>query len=460
MLRFQDLARVLNVDRAIGYAIAMRAWQVPAAVVTTVLIALNFDEKTQGVYFTLFSVIGLQSLADSGLVNVLMHAVSHEWSRLRLDQNGFLRGPRLIRRRVAAITRFGLMWFLLVGLALMVVGIAVGVGLFHSRGVLDRVMGPLVVGMLFAGSSLTLAPLIAVLEGCNQVEHVNRYRLMQAITGSVVVWSCLAGGAGLWTAVFAVLTQFVWECCLLFGRYRAFFFQLYRTPPNAFDWKSEIWPLQWKIGVQSAARYLAFFPLLPTLFAFQSPELAGRMGMTWQVLNNLLLVSYAWVRTRAPEFGKLIASGKRIESNHLLFKATIGSTVLLIAALTCFWIVLAALRVSSFELGSRVANRFLDPGTTLLFVIAMIPLHLTQCFALHIRSQKIDPIWRITLIGNLVLAVLVFVAASQVGVGAVGIAMLLVFSVVMSSVCMIWVKYDRLLSEDDGIVHPLNRRIE
>jgi len=31
-------------------------------------------------------------------------------------------------------------------------------------------------------------------------------------------------------------------------------------------------------------------------------------------------------------------------------------------------------------------------------------------------------------------------------IGAVGIAMLLVFSVVMSSVCMSWVKYDRLLA--------------
>jgi hypothetical protein len=44
------------------------------------------------------------------------------------------------------------------------------------------------------------------------------------------------------------------------------------------------------------------------------------------------------------------------------------------------------------------------------------------------------------------LAVLVFVTASQVGVGAVGIAMLLIFSVVMSLVCMVWVKYDRFLA--------------
>ena len=46
MLRFQDRARVLSVDRAIGYAIAMRAWQVPAAVVTTVLIALFTTERS------------------------------------------------------------------------------------------------------------------------------------------------------------------------------------------------------------------------------------------------------------------------------------------------------------------------------------------------------------------------------------------------------------------------------
>ena len=205
MSGFQDLARRMSVDRAIGYAVAMRVWQVPAALVTTVLIALNLDEQTQGVYYTLLTVIGLQSLADSGLLNVLMHAVSHEWSQLRLDGNGFLRGPRRIRQRVAAIARFGLIWFVLAGLALTIVGTAIGIGLFYSQGVMHNVLHPLVVGMLFAGSSLVLAPLIACLEGCNQVEHVNRYRLMQAITGSIVVWSCLAGGANLWTPVLAVL---------------------------------------------------------------------------------------------------------------------------------------------------------------------------------------------------------------------------------------------------------------
>ena len=446
MAKFQDLAQRLSVDRAIGYALAMRLWQVPSALVTTLLITLNFDLKTQGVYVTLLTVIGIQSLADSGLLNVLMHAVSHEWSRLRLDRNGFVRGPRRIRRRVAAIARFGLIWFVLAGLALIAVGTAIGVGLFFSQGVLQSVIYPLGVGMLFAGCSLTLAPLIAILEGCNQVAHVNRYRLMQAITGSIVVWSCLAGGANLWTPVFAVLTQFVWECCLIGGRYRRLFCQLYRTAAGGFDWKTEILPLQWRIGLQSAVKFLAFFPMIPTLFAWQSPEIAGRTGMTWQILNSLLLVSYAWIRTRAPEFGSLIAAGKRRESNRAFFKATIGSTLLLVAAVSCFWMGLVILHVSPFELGAKVAGRFLDPSTTLLFAVAMIPLHLTQCFAIHIRAQKMDPIWRITVVGNLVLGVSIFIAASQIGVDAIGFAMLLTFAVVMCLVFMMWVKYDRLLA--------------
>ncbi len=59
MPKIHDLARRISVDRAIGYAIAMRTWQVPAGVVTTVLIALYFDETTQGIYYLLLSLIGL-----------------------------------------------------------------------------------------------------------------------------------------------------------------------------------------------------------------------------------------------------------------------------------------------------------------------------------------------------------------------------------------------------------------
>lgn len=443
MSRIHDLARRLSVDRAIGYAIAMRAWQVPAGVITTVLIALSFNEQSQGIYYLLLSLIGLQSLVDSGLVNVMMHAVSHEWSRLRIDDRGFLRGPRRIRRRIAAMALFGLVWFALGALVLVMLGTGIGIAMFVERGIGNVAIHPLMVAMIIAGCSLTLAPFIAVLEGCNQVAKVNQYRLVQAITGSVVVWSCLVGGANLWTPVFAVTVQLIWELLLVFVRYGPLFRQLLRTAPGNFDWRKEIWPLQWRIGMQSAARHLAFFPLIPSLFLWQSPEIAGRAGMTWSVLNSLLLVAYAWIRTRAPEFGRLFADGKRSESNQAFLSATVGSTLLLMVAVSSFWIVLVILNATSFEIGAHVASRFLKPSSTIWFAVALLPLHLTQCFAIHLRSQKFDPIWRITIMGNLVLAVAILVAAKQWSVDVVGIAMLLTFSAVTPSVAAVWWKFDR-----------------
>lgn len=421
----------------------MRAWQVPAGVVTAVLIALCFDEDSQGVYYTLLSLVGLQALADSGLLNVIMHAVSHEWSELRLDRHGFLKGSRRARGRVAGIVRFGLVWFFLCAITLVVAGVGIGVALFFGQGVSHRVLHPLAIAMLFAGSSLALAPLIATLEGCNQVAEVNRFRLMQAITGSVVVWSCLVGGGGLWTPAAAVLTQLAWECRLLFGRYRPLVMQLWQTPSVSFNWKVEIWPLQWRIGLQSAARHLAFFPMIPTLFAFQGPAVAGRAGMTWGILSSLLLVGYAWIRTRAPEFGQLIAAGKRKESNQSLLKAILGSSLLLIAAVGSFWVVLILLSYSTHARAIQISDSLLSPQTTLWFALALLPLHLTQCFAIHLRSRKMDPIWRITIVGNVVLAAAIYWAARHSGAQAVGVSMLITFSIVMPIIFAVWVKYDR-----------------
>jgi hypothetical protein len=425
----------------------MRAWQVPAGIVTTLLIALFFDELTKGVYVTLLSLIGLQTLADSGLLNVILHAVSHEWAGLRLDRQGFLRGSAKSRSRIAGMVRFAIVWFSVCAVVLVAGGIAFGIHLFAGQGVVDQVVYPLIIAMIFVGCSIGIAPLIATLEGCNQVSEVNRFRLMQAITGSVIVWSCLVGGASLWTPVAAVLVQLFWEAYLLFGRYRRLMCQLWRTPAAGFDWRQEIWPLQWRIGIQSVVRYFALFPMIPALFAWQGPEVAGRVGMTWGILNSLLLIAYAWVRTRAPEFGQLIAAGKRTESNASLVKAIVGSTTVLVLALTTFLLTLAVLREINFEFAQKISVTFLSPEVAVWFALGLIPLHLTQCLSFHLRARKMDPIWRISIIGNLVLGAAIVLSARYRGAQTVGVTMFVTFSTVMSAIYWMWLKYDRYYAE-------------
>ncbi len=446
MTLLTKLFKRFHVDPAVGYALAMRFWQVPAGMVTVVLAALIFDDDTLGIYYTLLSLIGLQALADSGLLNVLMHATSHEWSRLRLDDHGFIRGPSKTRFRISAMVHFGFRWFFLVGFLFCALGSGLGLGIFYHQGVTSVGGGPLLVAMGLASFSLAISPLIAALEGFHQMETVNQFRLMQAVSGSIFVWAGLASGAGLWTPAISIAVQLTWEIVLVFGRYGNLFRQLRRTPHGPFQWRQEIWPLQWRIGLQSTLRYLAFFPLIPTLFAWQGPAVAGRVGITWSVLNNLLMMSYAWIRTRAPELGRLIASGNLKELARTFYVATIGSTLLLAFAMTSFLLALVALPLTSYEPAVEIAGRFLEPSVAIWFALAMIPLHLTQCFSIHLRAQKMDPIWRVTAVMNLSLAAAIFVTASRVGVEATAITMLIAFTSTMMMVGLIFKKYERMLT--------------
>ena len=437
----KEFLRRFGVDRAVSYAMAARIWQIPSGVVTTLLIALCFAPDEQGVYYLILTLTGLQALADAGLINTLMHAASHEFAGARIDDRGFFRGPSRARARLSAMTRFALGWFSVAAGILVLVGLVAGCVLLDSQDRLAAAIAPTGVAMILAGAVLTLSPLVAILEGCNQVDTVNRYRCGQVVTGSLVVWGCMMAGGGLWTAAMSIATQLVWEIGLLGFRYREFFVQLLRTQPGSFDWRVEIWPLQLRLGVQSVARYLAFLPIYPVLFAGHGPVLAGRYGMTWQVISNLMMVSYVYVRTRTPELGRLIAEGRHRESASVFKRATFGSTVLLAVLVLAFCATLAVLVHSGVEVFAEIAGRFLLPTICIWFALAVIPMHLAQCFSMAIRSQRIDPIWRVSIPSCLILAVLTVAAASSGRTHWIAIAMLVTFSVTSFALARMWIHY-------------------
>lgn len=432
-----------GIDRAVSYAMASRIWQIPSGIVTTLLIALCFQPDQQGVYYLILTFTGLQALADAGLINTLLHAASHESAKARFDASGFFRTTARARGRLSAMMRFAAIWFVVAATVLVIAGTIAGVVLLQRQNVAGQAAGPLAVAILLSAAALSLSPMIAILEGCDQVNTVNRYRLGQTVSGSLVVWICLVGGAGLWTAAAAIGTQLAWELGLVFGRYRRFFVQLYRTPPRHFDWQREIWPLQWRIGVQSIARYLAFLPILPVLFDTQGPELAGRYGMTWQVMSNLMMVAYAYVRTRSPEFGRLIAEQRRDESNSAFQRVTAGSTMLLILLVASFCIGLSVATMINWPVAQKLAGRFLTPWTCVWFALAVIPLHTTQCFAMYIRAQKFDPIWRVNLPSCLSFALLAYWAALSGNVHWIAISMAVIFTLSTIALALMWRFYHR-----------------
>lgn len=429
----------MDVDRAVGYAVLARSWQMVAGLLTTVLIATYFSPQTQGYYYTLIQLVGLQTLADSGLHGILMHFASHERAGFVLGERGEPSGEQANLQRVANACRFGVRWFGVAAVLFTAVVIGSGWYLLFDAPAGIAWQAPLILTALLAAVSLASSPLLAILEGCNEVRVLNRTRLLQVLTGSLVAWAAIASGLGLWTLVATTLSQTVWEAYLIFGRYRRTWMALRRLVNDHFDWRREIWPLQWRLLAQVASRHFAYTPLIPIVLTVQGAAMAGRLGMTWTVLLNLQMAALAWVRTRTPRFGMLVAEQNYRQLDREFRTTVVATTVAIVALLAAFIGTLGILTGLPWEWATNLSGRFLPWSTAACFAAIFVPSHLVQSLGMYLRAHKREPTLWVTCIGNAILGAVVIVVARQFSVRAVGIGMFAVVTAVMlPGVTIVW----------------------
>ncbi|MBW3543648.1 MAG: hypothetical protein KY476_25640, partial [Planctomycetes bacterium] len=204
----RTLFQRLELDRAVIYALLLRGWQLAAGAVTLVLMTLFFTGPLQGYYYTFASLIALQSFFELGFSVVVVNLCSHEWSRLRLDEDGAIAGDADALSRLVSLGRLLFRWY---GVAAVVFAAAVGVGgaLFLGRQSAESIswLPPWVALVGLSSLVLWTLPFVAMLEGCNQVAEVNRFRWIQAVAASLAVWGVMVLGGELWAAAAAALAR-------------------------------------------------------------------------------------------------------------------------------------------------------------------------------------------------------------------------------------------------------------
>lgn len=202
IVNLATLARRGGVDRAAAFAIASRLWPLLSAPVTLFVIVLYFTPETQGFHYTFTSLLALQSFAELGLSIVIVNVASHEWSELSLDGEGRLTGAPHSHSRLVSLGRLVFGWYAVASLVFVVVVASIGYA-FFSQSSTPTVpwQTPWLSLVFIAGLQLWLLSLTSLLEGCNQVETVQQFRLAQTVASSVAFWVVAAAGGGLWAGV-------------------------------------------------------------------------------------------------------------------------------------------------------------------------------------------------------------------------------------------------------------------
>lgn len=378
-------ASALQFDSPLAAALGFRFWQGAAGIVTIALVARWFSPDLQGCYYTFMSVVALQALSDLGLFVVIISVASHEWARLQLAPDGTLTGDAASLARLVSLARQLGLWYGAFGLGS---GILVGfVGLWFFGATIPPSVewrGPWLALVALSTLSFWTSPFVALLEGCNQVATVNRYRLGAAIAGSLCGWLAMALGLGLW-ALPATAGCLVGRDVLLLGiRYAPFFNALRASPRGRLHWRSEIWPMQWRLAAQGLSQFVSTQLFNPILMFYHGPAEAGRFGMTWAAVIGIQTVALAWIQTRVPRLGQLAALNDRGAFERLWQRSSIFAVIAVLGGGALLCSVLIALNYVS----SPYAARLLPPAITAILIAGATASQTVQAFAAYFRAHK------------------------------------------------------------------------
>ena len=406
-------------ERATLYAMAHRLSGSAGGLLTAVLVATFFSPELQGFYYTFLGLLTFQTFAELGLGQLLQQSVSHEWA-LKESSNPTTRGRA--RARLASLVRFSLAWYAVVALV-VIAGLGTGGALyFRSFASTDALSWELAwwVAVVATGVSVLLTPVFALLEGASRIETVHGTRLGQAIASRAAGALAILAGAGLFTIATARWVSFA-AGVLGLGRDRFYSLRTYfvrRDPngPNAFAWRRDIWPLQWRFAFSSLSGYLLYSLFTPVLFATHGPEVAGRMGLTLTAAAAISSAAFAAVATKVPRLAFHAAMNAYREMDSLFRQATVSSLAVACAGAAVFFAGLLVTR----KLDLEIATRFLPPLETALLLAAIVLQQLRFAMASYLRAHKQEPLVFLSVLEALVaIPVFTFLGRSFGAIGMV-----------------------------------------
>jgi O-antigen/teichoic acid export membrane protein len=370
---------------AAAFGIAAKVLSSSNWLIVALTVSTHLSAAMQGYFFTFLSLATIQILFDLGLGTAVVQFAAHEWASL-----GAAGQPVDSRAgsRLRSVTKFAVTWYFRAGVAFFLALQVVGYLFFGNEGRSDAWPGAWMLLSAAVAADLMTLGIWSVLEGCNRVQNVYRYRAIKALVLGAGTWGSVLAGFGLYSLGIGYLLTVPLSLVMLRGSNWPVIKRILGFKgEDVISWKQEILPLQWRLAASFGAGYFAQWGITPITFKLFSPVVAGQFGMTWSVTNAMAAVASVVVTVHAPQFGALVASRRYRELDDLARRTTLISV-----GIACAGAIIGACFVYTLNaVHSPLATRVL-PTDQVVFLLAGATLaQIVNPLAIYLRSHKREP---------------------------------------------------------------------
>lgn len=413
--RLEKIAKRLQIDRPLWFAMSARAWQAISGPLTIIFLVRALTLGEQGVYYVLASVMSIQLFFELGLLNVLISQSGHLASDIASNRP-------YAKQRMSQLIAVAGRWFLGASVLYALAAIGFGWRTLGDKVSTDDWKLPLVCLSIVAAGTVALAPRLAILEGAGYRDSVYKVRFVQMLLGTIAVWGTLLMGFKLWALVLSSFVQFLCSFLATFVVHRSFFQTLNSAKEDreamrsgnedsGLKWFREVFPLQWRVALTSIAYHVAtqFFTVI--LVRYHGEESAGQLGMTMSIVMAIQGMAITFIQTKFSLISNLHGAGDREGAGELWRRSALISTGLLIVALTSVLAIIWFLPLA--ERGWE--NRFIAPWQMAILAVGCIANHGVALQSFYVLSRKGRPFLTACLIGFGATAIFVWLGGARWG---------------------------------------------
>jgi O-antigen/teichoic acid export membrane protein len=399
------VAHKLGIDNAIRWTLLTQSIRFITGPITMFLMVRYLTPEIQGYAYTFGSVLGLSIFLEMGFSQNILQFASHEFAKLEIDHQHRLSGDADALSRLVSLGRLSFKYYGIASIIFFICLVTGGSWFFQtSENTGVSWGGPWLISCIAAAASLFISPCWALIEGCNQIAKIERFRFYSSLVMFLMTAITMVLGFGLYALVIPSIFGLFISCGYLLIEWRRFF-TIFRSPPSStiISWKNEIWPFQWRIAISWASGYFIFSMITPVVFRMAGPAEAGRFGFTMQLVRMVSSIASSWSTTKLPLYGMLVARRNWKELNKVWKRVTIMT--LTIATLGSFGMIIFIEIAAYFY--PKLTSRYAGTGVAAILCLSMIIQSYTSSCAYYLRAFKEEPYMKLSVYNAILSAVLI-----------------------------------------------------
>ena len=380
--------RKILLDKTVFFVLCLRVFNSTVGLASIYFILKNLTPIDQGHFYAFINLVGLSVFFEFGLSTLIMQYVSHHMANFdaslmtRIDKHSRLSNElfEFIRNTLLFCFFLALVMFLFLNV----------IGLVVFRAEINLLL-PWVLFVFLTALNFILNTMLNVVEGSGRLLEVAKIRFTLAFVSAPILWASLSLGLG----VYSLSTQLLGAMMLLLfwalRKYRYLFVVAFKTEhkQSLKSFVKSISQLQYRLSISFFSNYISTQAFVPIMFSLGYVDLAGKFGLTLQVLNALSGLAITWVNSKLALFGTSVAKGRLTEMKFEFDRLLRISLGILFLLLLIFWCVFIYLLM----INSVFLNRLLPTNYLVMITVAVFANHVYSCVNVYLLSFKKDTLF-------------------------------------------------------------------